>query len=69
MPINKIDSRILEEQQLAPIKSFRALPKPGLARELGPVDLKQPYDSIQLVDRILQENRAFPDLAELRTKA
>jgi hypothetical protein len=71
LPAIKVDPRITAELglQLAPIKSSRALPKPGLARELGPVNLKQPYNSIQLVDRILQENRASPDLAELRTKA
>ncbi len=52
---NKVDPRITAELglQLVPIKSPRALSKPGLARELGPVNLKQPYDSIQLVDRIL----------------
>ncbi len=90
MPTNKIDPRILEELQLAPIEAPKPLAKPGLTRETGletPTSFPKPgseneagpegasaaveqeYDSIQLTDRILQENRVSPDLAELRTKA
>ncbi len=90
LPTNKINLRILEELQLAPIKVPKPLAKPGLTRETGrktpslfpepglgneagpegaSAAVKQEYNSIQLTDRILQENRVSPDLAELRTKA
>jgi hypothetical protein len=57
LPINKVDPRILKELQLAPIEAPE------------PVVPEQAYDSIRLIDYILQDNRASPDLAELRTKA
>jgi transposase InsO family protein len=71
LPADKVDSRIIKELelQLAPITSPEALTEPGSTKETGPTDPKLSYDSLQLVDRILQENRASPDLAELRTKA
>ncbi len=90
MPTNKINPRILEELQLAPIEVPKPLAKPGLTRETGletptlfpkpgsenkagpegvSAAVEQEYDSIQLTDYILQENRVSPNLAELRTKA
>jgi len=90
LPTDKIDPRILEELQLAPIEAPKPLAEPGSTRETGletPTSFPEPgseneagpegasaaveqeYDSIQLTDRILQENRVSPDLAELRTKA
>ncbi len=79
MPTNKINSRILEELQLALIKVPKPLTKPslflkpGLGNKAGPkgasVVVEQEYNSIQLTDYILQEKRVSPDLVELRTKA
>ncbi len=57
LPANKVDPRILKELQLVPIKV------------LEPVVLEQAYNSIRLIDYILQDNHVSPDLAELRTKA
>ncbi len=57
LPANKVDPRILKELQLVPIKV------------LEPVVPEQAYNSIRLIDYILQDNRTSPNLAELRTKA
>ncbi len=57
LPTNKVDPRILKELQLVPIKV------------LEPIVLEQAYNSIRLIDYILQDNRVSPNLAELRTKA
>jgi hypothetical protein len=61
LPANKVDPRILKELQLAPIKTQEPPSEP--------VALEQAYDSIRLIDRILQDNYVSPNLAELRTKA
>jgi hypothetical protein len=61
LPADKVDPRILEELQLAPIGTQEPPSEP--------VAPEQAYDSIRLIDRILQDNRVSPDLAELRTKA
>jgi hypothetical protein len=57
LPTNKVDPRILKELQLAPIEI------------LEPIVLEQAYDSIRLIDCILQDNRVSPNLVDLRTKA
>ncbi len=66
LPINKVDPRILKELQLVPIKTQEPPSEPTTAE---PVVLEQAYNSIRLIDCILQENRVSPNLAELRTKA
>ncbi len=57
LPTNKVDPRILKELQLAPIEI------------LEPIVLEQAYDSIRLIDCILQDNCVSPNLVDLRTKA
>jgi hypothetical protein len=66
LPTNKVDPRILDKLQLAPIKTQEPPSEPTTAEPVAP---EQAYDSIRLIDRILQDNRVSPDLAELRTKA
>ncbi len=66
LPTNKVDPRILDELQLAPIETQEPSSEPTTAEPVAP---EQAYDSIRLIDRILQDNRASPNLAELRTKA
>jgi hypothetical protein len=55
LPRDKIDPSVVDELQLAPIDTT--------------TELEQGYDSLQLVDKILTENRTSPELQELRTKA
>jgi hypothetical protein len=55
LPRDKIDPSIVHDLQLAPIETT---PEP-----------EQGYDSLQLVDKILTENRTSPELQELRIKA
>ncbi len=66
LPTNKVDPRILKELQLAPIKTQEPPSEPVVPE---PVVLEQAYNSIRLIDYILQDNRVSPDLVELRTKA
>jgi hypothetical protein len=54
----KIDNNIVRDLQLAPIKAF-----------VSPAQEETQYDSIQLVDKLLSENRELPELEELRNKA
>ncbi len=55
------------------LETLTLFPKPGLGDKAGPegvsTAIEQEYDSIQLTDRILQENCVSLNLAELRTKA
>jgi hypothetical protein len=75
LPRTKIDSVVIKDLQLAPIEPAPeqepAPIKPVQEQELElTADFtSQPYDSIQLLDKILIANRTSPDLAELRTKA
>ena len=64
LPRTKIDSAVVKDLQLAPIET-------APEQELEPTAdfTSQPYDSIQLLDKILIANRTSPDLAKLRTKA
>ncbi len=66
LPTNKVDPCILKELQLVLIKTQEPSLEP-VAPE--PVVLEQAYNSIRLIDRILQDNRVSPNLVELRTKA
>jgi len=75
LPRTKIDSAVVKDLQLAPVEPAPeqepAPIKPVQEQELEPTAdfTSQPYDSIQLLDKILIANRTSPDLAELRTKA
>jgi hypothetical protein len=68
---NKIDPCILKELQLVPIKTQEPSSEPTTAElvVLEPIVLEQVYNSIRLIDYILQDNHASPNLVELRTKA
>jgi hypothetical protein len=71
-PRTKIDSAVVQDLQLAPMEPIQeSEPEPMQELELElTTDLtSQPYDSIQLLDKILIANRTSPDLAELRIKA
>ena len=64
LPCTKIDSAIVKDLQLALIETA-----PEQELELIANFTSQPYNSIQLLDKILIANRTSPDLAELYTKA
>ena len=57
MPTSKVDSRILDELQVPATPQIASLQE------------TDGYDSLQLTDKILQENRTNTDLRMLRTKA
>ena len=64
----KIDPAVVQDLQLAPVEPIK--PMPGLKPMPEPEpEVTQPYDSIQLLDRVLMANRTSTDLEELRTKA
>jgi transposase InsO family protein len=58
LPRRKIDDNVVRDLQLAPIEAF-----------VSPAQEETQYDSIQLVDKLLSENRESPELEELRNKA
>ena len=68
LPRTKIDSAVVQDLQLAPVEPIQG-PEPTLVPEPMPEEVIQPYDSIQLLDRVLMANRTSAELEELRTKA
>ena len=77
LPAGKIDQEVLKDLGLDHVtgQASEGFPGPaGKIREakeaaLAALEAEWGYDSIQLVDRILQENRTSPELQELRQKA
>jgi len=85
LPRDKIDSRVVEDLQLAPLEQLtdpEQLVIPAEAPVIQgtenvtagpeitvPASSGDTYDSIRLVERILQENRTSPELNDLRIKA
>jgi transposase InsO family protein len=63
LPRNKISPEVIQDLQLAPVEPLVSPAQERIPAEIGG------YDSLQLVDKILTENRSSPDLQELRTKA
>jgi hypothetical protein len=74
LPRTKIDLAVVQDLQLAPIEPIPELEQElelALTQELEATTdfTSQLYDSIQLLDKILNANRTSPDLVELCTKA
>jgi hypothetical protein len=85
LPRDKIDSRVVEDLQLAPLEQLTDLEQLVIPAEAPvvqgtenvtaspeitvPASSSDTYDSIRLVERILQENRTSPELNDLRIKA
>ena len=73
LPVKKVDHKVLQDLGLDHVR--RGLPGPaGETIEiektaLAALEAEWGYDSLQLVDRILQDNRTSPDLQDLRQKA
>ena len=72
---NKIDQAVLNDLNLPgnkPTTRAELLPIEP-AKSISPTRraklLAQSYNSLQLIDRILEDNRTNPELGDLRTKA
>ena len=65
LPRDKIDPQIVKDLQLAPLEEET----PIKAKLPSDPEDRTGYDSIQLTDRILQENRISLELNSLREKA
>jgi hypothetical protein len=78
LPRGKIDSRVVEDLQLAPLEespdseqlvAFAEAPVTQGIEDVPAISSDEAYDSIRLVDRILHENRTSLELSDLRVKA
>ena len=57
LPPSKVDSKVLKELGI------------GAVKELASLEEDTGYNSTQLINKLLQENRSSPELEELRVKA
>ena len=78
LPYSKIDSQVVEDFQLAPLKESldseqlvplaEALITQG-TKDILVISFNEAYNNIRLMDRILYENRMSLELSDLRVKA